>query len=139
MQFFNSLENNLFILLPFWIGTLIFLFFKKSLGWKFDHVQFSNCLGRGRQTSELYQQFGFIFHMWRCYEEWAHYYLGISPQYYLTLVHHFRYFVIFGYSQHSWSLIDWISWVSYLVLAADFLRVIWFFGLRTNHFSSFLV
>ena len=79
-------------------SDIIFLFFKKLIGLRFFPVTFSNCTGIGDQTPESYQKFGLILYIWYCYEEWSCSYLGISPQYSLTLVCHFWYFVILGYS-----------------------------------------
>ena len=89
------------------------IYSEKGRGLKLIQATLYNCPGIGGQTPASYQYFIFILHLWCCYEGWAHYYLVVSRQYYITLAHHFQYFLVLGYAQHSWK-IRWAPqmWVS---------------------------
>ena len=101
LNLLSSAVNHPDNLLTFWIVTVILLSSKKGRGcdsFKFHSLTIPE---EGVQIPESYQKFGFLFHFWDRYEEWTHSYIVISNQYYLSLVQHFRCFVVLGFEQHS--------------------------------------
>ena len=100
----------------------LYYFSKKGRELKFIQVTFPNCPRIQGKTLEQYQKFSLILHLWYCYEELSHYYLGIYLQYSSTLVQHFQYFVVLVYVQHSCK----ICWDPLWFFISCFILIFWF-------------
>ena len=101
MQPVSSAVNHPYNLLPFFTGTVILFLPRKVEGWNSSNWNCLIVLEDGYNPLNHVRKFGFILYLWWFYEERDHSYFGITPQYYLTLVCHFQYFVVLECAQHS--------------------------------------
>ena len=114
MQLFYSVSNHLCPLLPFWIGTLILLFFKKGRGLKFVQVAFSNFLEEGEKHLNLISNLVSSCIIILVPDP--------HPPHYLTLVHYFQYFMVLGWAHHSCK----IHWAPLWVFILCFISISFF-------------